>query len=292
MEMAEEDGDPWIKASMNRIVEDLMGHYETSSIQRRIDSLARHRIIQEKQARIGQVKQYLLQSERLNELLFRRSVIGNFNDGPLVGTNDVDNDVDNDDSGPLRVKVLPIELEPIDPPTPLPESEPQNQHPVHELTYVRYRREKKPSKKAERERKRLEMEQEQQQNISLKFTLAEYLKLWNENVPPEFAEDPTDARTQKTPPALLEERFQDNALLVCHTAGEVLRRDPECCSWLNAYYPFKTHRDTKRFNYLEMIRPGWMQPLKRRGFQQAENEGVVARALAKRRKGTELHGAN
>lgn len=80
MKMAEEEGEPWVKASMSRVVSEMMNHYSARSVQKSIDAMVGKGILGESQSRIGKIKSYLLDVDRVNDLLRRRCVIGKIAD--------------------------------------------------------------------------------------------------------------------------------------------------------------------------------------------------------------------
>jgi len=278
MEMAEEEGEPWVKASMGKIVEDLMVHYERSSIQKRIDCLVNRGIVKEKQSRIGQVKQYLLEVDRLNDLLSKRSVMSNFNDVTSPTINHERSDERSDDGTPLRANVLPKELEPKEPLTPFPLI-PENQ-PIKETTYVFYGK-KKLSRRATREQQRAERDRYDDQPTPKDFTfdhsMREYLETWNRHMPPERQADldAPQAKTTKSP--ILLEHFQMNIEKVCEVAADRVNRDPVFFKFLTAHWPLRSNDQTGQYRYSEMLEKDWMIFEPRKTFQQKTADDTIAK---------------
>ena len=75
MEKSEEEGDPWIRASMNRICSDMMDHYSRRSIQERMRWLREWRMVSVDDAVSGEIRRYLLNVDFINSLLLRRAVM-------------------------------------------------------------------------------------------------------------------------------------------------------------------------------------------------------------------------
>lgn len=82
MRLANEDGEPWVKASMPSIFEETLGFYSIRRLQGRIDFLESSKIIKVSE-RSGKIRKYLLDSDRLTSLLASGSVISPENPGHL-----------------------------------------------------------------------------------------------------------------------------------------------------------------------------------------------------------------
>lgn len=68
LKLAEEDSEPWIRASFSRILNDLMDHYSERYVREALVLLKTHDLISEAQYGTGTVKRYLLNLDRLRTL--------------------------------------------------------------------------------------------------------------------------------------------------------------------------------------------------------------------------------